>query len=186
MVKIEQNPDFSTCPPVVIWRSRPVTTQDYNARVARECVPHVQHDYFSSFNQSDHCFLASSLLRPCVRFPTGTRAAGRLRTAEWRKNVARHCAFLVLWGIFFVILPSSVFLPSCCVRSLISNQIRFWFLISGEGPNIRCTWLDFVDLDARITWPCLRIRLTWSQFLWLGFCTIWLSKSLGQRSTHST
>jgi len=112
--------------------------------------------------------------------------AGRLRTAEWRKNVARHCAFLVLWGIFFVILPSSVFLPSCCVRSLISNQIRFWFLISGEGPNIRCTWLDFVDLDARITWPCLRIRLTWSQFLWLGFCTIWLSKSLGQRSAHST
>ena len=30
-------------------------------RIALECVPHVQHDYFSSFNQSDHCFLASSL-----------------------------------------------------------------------------------------------------------------------------
>ena len=28
------------------------------------CVPHVQHDYFSSFNQSDHCFLASSLALP--------------------------------------------------------------------------------------------------------------------------
>ena len=26
-----------------------------------KCVPHVQHDYFSSFNQSDHYFLASSL-----------------------------------------------------------------------------------------------------------------------------
>ena len=26
-----------------------------------KCVPHVQHDYFSSSNQSDHCFLASSL-----------------------------------------------------------------------------------------------------------------------------
>jgi len=28
-----------------------------------KCVPHVQHDYFSSVNQSDHCFLASSLLK---------------------------------------------------------------------------------------------------------------------------
>ena len=28
------------------------------------CVPHVQHDYFSSFNQSDHCFLGSSLPLP--------------------------------------------------------------------------------------------------------------------------
>ena len=30
-------------------------------RIGLKCVPHVQHDYFSSFNQSDHCFLASSL-----------------------------------------------------------------------------------------------------------------------------
>ena len=29
-----------------------------------KCAPHVQHDYFSSFNQSDHCFLVSSLLLP--------------------------------------------------------------------------------------------------------------------------
>ena len=29
-----------------------------------KCVPHVQHDYSSSFNQSDHCFLASSLPLP--------------------------------------------------------------------------------------------------------------------------
>ena len=27
-------------------------------------VPHVQHDYFSSFNQSDHCFLVLSLPLP--------------------------------------------------------------------------------------------------------------------------
>ena len=26
-------------------------------RIALECVPHVQHDYFSSSNQSDHCFV---------------------------------------------------------------------------------------------------------------------------------
>ena len=29
-----------------------------------QCVPHVQHDYLYSFNQSDHCFLASSLQLP--------------------------------------------------------------------------------------------------------------------------
>ena len=33
-------------------------------RIVIKCVPHVQHDYFSSFNQSDHCFLVSSLPLP--------------------------------------------------------------------------------------------------------------------------
>ena len=33
-------------------------------RIGLKCVPHVQHDYFSSFNQSEHCFLASSLPLP--------------------------------------------------------------------------------------------------------------------------
>ena len=30
-------------------------------RITLECVPQVQRDYFSSFNQSDLCFLTSSL-----------------------------------------------------------------------------------------------------------------------------
>ena len=30
-------------------------------KIVLRSVPHVQHDYFSSFNKSDHCFLASSL-----------------------------------------------------------------------------------------------------------------------------
>ena len=29
-------------------------------RIVLKFVPHVQHDYFPSFNQSDHCFLVSS------------------------------------------------------------------------------------------------------------------------------
>ena len=33
------------------------------------CVPHVQHDYFFSFNQSDHCFLASSLPSSLLKVP---------------------------------------------------------------------------------------------------------------------
>ena len=33
-------------------------------RIELKCVPHVQRDYFCLFNQSDHCFLASSLPLP--------------------------------------------------------------------------------------------------------------------------
>ena len=32
--------------------------------IARKSVPHVQHDYFSSFNQSNHWFVALSLTLP--------------------------------------------------------------------------------------------------------------------------
>ena len=32
--------------------------------IAPESVPHVQHDYFSSFNQSNHWFVALSLMMP--------------------------------------------------------------------------------------------------------------------------
>ena len=35
--------------------------QQHWQRIALKCVPHVQHDYFSSFKVSYHCFLASSL-----------------------------------------------------------------------------------------------------------------------------
>ena len=33
-------------------------------RIVLKCVQHVQHDYFSSFNQSKHCFLVLSLPFP--------------------------------------------------------------------------------------------------------------------------
>ena len=82
-------------------------------RIVLKCVPHVQHDYFSSFNQS-HRFLALSLPLPSSLLELETlrnRTAGWLRTAEWRKNVARHRAFSVLRYIFFVILPAWVFSP---------------------------------------------------------------------------
>ena len=32
--------------------------------IVLKCVPHVQHDYFSLSNQSDHCFLALPLPLP--------------------------------------------------------------------------------------------------------------------------
>ena len=41
---------------VVIWQA--------TSKNCTMCVPHVQHDYFSTFCQSDHSFLASSLPLP--------------------------------------------------------------------------------------------------------------------------
>ena len=37
-------------------------------RILLRYVPHVQHDYVSSFNQSDHCFLGLSLPLPSPLF----------------------------------------------------------------------------------------------------------------------
>jgi len=50
-----------------------VLSEFLHSQFAPKSVPHVQHDYFSSFNQSDHRFLAlwlpSSLLKaPCILF----------------------------------------------------------------------------------------------------------------------
>ena len=45
-------------------------------RIELECVPHVQHDYFSTFSQSDRCFLASLLQLPSswVKLPINVKA----------------------------------------------------------------------------------------------------------------
>ena len=39
-------------------------------RLVVKCVPHVQHDYFSSFNQWDHCFLVSPLPSSLQKLPS--------------------------------------------------------------------------------------------------------------------
>ena len=52
---------------------------DYVKEFYQKGVPHVRHDYFSSFTQLDHCFLAlslpllSSLLKLPIREPTNRR-----------------------------------------------------------------------------------------------------------------
>ena len=45
-------------------------------RIELECVPHVQHDYFSTFSQSDRCFLGSLLQLPSslVKLPINVKA----------------------------------------------------------------------------------------------------------------
>ena len=49
-----------------------------------KCVPHVQHEYFSSLNQSDHCFLASSLPLPSsLRKLPSVKACRPIMSRSW-------------------------------------------------------------------------------------------------------
>ena len=96
-------------------------------RIELKCVPRVQHDYFSAFNHSDHCFLASSLLLPSsllhvVVWPTTSNHCSKKRAPR----AAR---------LFFLIQPIKSFtdLLSCrsrCRRrylnSLICHPINYF------------------------------------------------------------
>mgnify|MGYP007058661843 CR=1 FL=1 len=48
----------------LIWKFQ-VAVRHSTSKIAAKCMLHLLHDYFSSFNQSYHCFLAS--LRCCRR-----------------------------------------------------------------------------------------------------------------------
>ena len=43
-------------------------------RILLKCVPHVQHAYFSSFNQSDHRLLVLPLPPSLLKFPVSTKS----------------------------------------------------------------------------------------------------------------
>ena len=51
-------------------------------RIVLKCVPHVQHDYFLSSNQSDLCSLASSLPLPSPLLKLPTDPGPLTRSAE--------------------------------------------------------------------------------------------------------
>ena len=103
-------------------------------RIVLKYVPHVQHDYFSSFNQSGHCFLASSLRLPSslLKLPSDTRppqlesssgsarlAFGRGRGWRGRDAANRVCCWLMdvtdcrcdllLFLLFLLRLPTHLF-----------------------------------------------------------------------------
>ena len=72
-------------------------------RIVLKCVPHVQHDYFSSFNQSDHCFLASSL-----PLPSSLRKLPN--SVGWQPEISSMYASLL--GIFLETVQSNCFYQS--------------------------------------------------------------------------
>ena len=65
-------------------------------RFVLKWVPYVQHGYFSSFHQSDHCFLASSLplLSSLLKLPIYRVEVA----AEIRATSCKFVVFLYLYG----------------------------------------------------------------------------------------
>ena len=59
-------------------------------RIVLKCVlhvQHVQHDYFSSFNQSDHCFLASPLLLSLLKLTLFSRVRAKVQKCKRGKQL---------------------------------------------------------------------------------------------------
>ena len=90
--------------------------------------PHVQHDYISSFNQSDHCFLAlslplpTSLLKPSneskqQRRQPQQRQCQKKKWSDWINEETQSCCTC---GTHF---------SSILWRSLPNNNVKF--------PNLR-------------------------------------------------
>ena len=65
-------------------------------RILLKCVPHVQHDYFSSFNQSEHCFLALSLPFPSslAYTPSLTVESGSFEPVNIFGRIGKSAAYI--------------------------------------------------------------------------------------------
>jgi len=88
-------------------------------RIVLKCVPHVQHDYFSSFNQSDHCFLTSSLplLSSLLKFPNKELKQVR----RWRKREP-HPKIWLRFCKLFLDYPKLFWLAKCASTMLELNS----------------------------------------------------------------
>ena len=104
---------------VVHWFSCKVRTSDMKilGRRASKGVPHVQHGYFSSFNQSNHWFVALSLPSSFHRLPDV------IYTISW------HFGFTFSKQVYELSL--SVFL--CAMVSCALSQM--W-----QSPTVGCLW----------------------------------------------
>ena len=96
------------------------------------------------------------------------RTAGRLKTAEWRKMLretvhSRSCATFL-----YVILPSWVFQPSCCVRSLLTGLCAIYKETKTLG--------DFVLIVIVLIKYCWKYDL-YSIPRCHSFTFVWLKKS---------
>ena len=118
-------------------------------RITVKCVPHAQHDYFSSFNQSDHCFVASSLPSPShlLKLPNNEFLIVAKRVSIEIK-VWSHLHFICMSAVHiifirvrivifsfcglassfnFAVIPDSQLLSSYFVHYLLSVIVGNWF-----------------------------------------------------------
>ena len=92
----------SRCPENFKFENFTLSFGRLRQRILLKYVPHVQHDYFSSFNQSDHCFLASSLPLPSSLLKLAINTQRRwsiLNVGEW---------------VRMIMLPKVVIHPGSC------------------------------------------------------------------------
>ena len=92
--------------------------------IVAKSVPHVQHDYFSSFNQSNHWFVAFSLTLPSLNLKLPTAGCSRyrenLKFGNFTLLFVRLRQRIVLKCVRHVTCSTIIFTPS-------TNQIIvFW------------------------------------------------------------
>ena len=96
-----------------------------------KCVPHVQHDYFPSFSQSDHCFLASSLQLPSSLLKL-SKVFNKVCAIQW---------FFLIQSIISMICGSAVYRCRCrCLNSL----------VEGNATELQIPSFQMLLLDAHI------------------------------------
>ena len=69
--------------------------------IAAKSVPHVQHDYFSSFNQSNHWFVVFSLTLPSSNLKLPINKDRQCLSKYWINNI--HIPFTVWSALLFLI-----------------------------------------------------------------------------------
>ena len=104
----------------LIWNFHVAIFGKLRQRILLKCVPHVQHDYFSSFNQSDHCFIVPSLSLPLslLKLPNWQEKSSVLNT---RAKHARETQ-----GPCEVSLSSRVERPVSVSRARVSFPLFFY------------------------------------------------------------
>ena len=104
----------------LIWNFHVVIFGKLRQRFLLKCVPHVQHDYFPSFNQSDHCFIVQSLPWPL----------SLLKLSNWQEKSsvlntrAKHAR--ETQGLCEVSLSSRVDRPVSVSRARVSFPLFFY------------------------------------------------------------
>ena len=94
-------------------------------RIRLKCVPHVHHYYFTSFNQSDHCFLALSLPLPSSFLKLSFKYCKNAKLDL--VDVLVFVNIVLAWAPSFQISLAQLHCVPCFPRQLFSIASYFFF-----------------------------------------------------------